>query len=132
MNKYRIYMDGKTYEMEIELVNEKERNTERVQDFPNVTYKNTDSTVRVVSPDVEYHTRFDDKTVLSPMSGIVTKIFSKVGDTLKKNDIVLVLEAMKMENEIYAPRSGLLKEIFVKEGQTIANDIPLFEMESED
>ena len=132
MSKYRIRMDGKTYEMEIELVNEDEGKLKRSQALPNVSYSNSDSVVRVINPEAERKTQFDDSKVVSSMPGTVVKVLAKHGDSVGKDEPVLVLEAMKMENEICAPKSGRIKEIFVSEGQTVPGAAPLFEMESED
>lgn len=129
MSKYRIRLDGKTYEMEVELVDEEEQKVGRTQALPKVYYKNADSVVRVINPEAERQTKFDDKTVMSPMPGTVIKVLAKSGDALEKDQPVLVLEAMKMENEICAPKSGKIKEVFVSEGQTVPGAAPLFEME---
>lgn len=131
MSKYRIKMNGKTYEMEIEFVDEKaETKSTRGLDIPNVTYKQTtDSVVRVISPEAERQTLKDDNKVFSLMPGSIIQIMAKAGDMVSAGDPVLVLEAMKMENEICAQKSGKIKEIFVNEGQTVPGNAPLFEME---
>lgn len=64
--------------------------------------------------------------VKSPMPGLVLKIKKQKGESLKKGEAVLILEAMKMENEIKSPADGILEEIFVKEGTAIEKNISLF------
>lgn len=132
MSKYRIRMNGKVYEMEIELVDEKDEKTNRSHMIPSVSYKNTDSVVQVINPEAERQTHFDDNTVKSPMPGSVIKVLAKAGDIVAKDEPIIILEAMKMENEICAPRNGKIKVVFVTEGQTVAGTAPLFEMESEE
>ncbi len=67
-----------------------------------------------------------DGAVSASMQGMVLKIKVKKGDSVKKGDAVMVLEAMKMENNIHAPHAGAVKEIFVKEGSTVsAGDVLL-------
>ena len=132
MSKYRIRMNGKVYEMEIELIEEKEETTQRTPVFPRTMYKSSDSVVQVINPTAERQVSFDDNTVNSPMPGSVIKVMVKTGDEVSKDEPVLVLEAMKMENEICAPRKGKIKEVFVSAGQTVSGDSPLFEMESEE
>lgn len=61
-----------------------------------------------------------DGAVTASMQGMVLKIKVKKGDPIKKGDVVMVLEAMKMENNIHAPHAGAVKEIFVKEGSTVS------------
>lgn len=55
----------------------------------------------------------------STMQGMILKLKVNVGDKIKKGDIVAVIEAMKMENDIQAEEDGVVKEIFVGEGDTV-------------
>ena len=54
------------------------------------------------------------------MQGMVLKIKVNTGDKVQKGDVVAVLEAMKMENDIYAEESGVVEQIFVEEGDTVS------------
>ena len=58
-------------------------------------------------------------SIEAPMAGKIVEINVKIGDTIAEDDEVIILEAMKMENVIYAPEGGIVKEIKVKEGQMI-------------
>ena len=55
----------------------------------------------------------------SPMPGIVLQVLVKKGDTVKRGQKVLILEAMKMENEISAPAGGTVREIRAREGDSV-------------
>jgi pyruvate carboxylase subunit B len=55
------------------------------------------------------------------MQGILLKINVKEGDEIKEGDVVAVIEAMKMENEIVAPYPGAVEEIYVSEGDTVGS-----------
>ena len=68
-------------------------------------------------------------TVESPMPGTIWKIVANVGDTVKENDPVLILEAMKMQNEIVAPKSGKISAIYVSESAAIDVGAPMFTIE---
>lgn len=57
--------------------------------------------------------------VVSPLPGVVIKIIAKVGNTVKKGDKLLVLEAMKMENDVKAPKAGTIASIEVAEGDSV-------------
>ncbi len=57
--------------------------------------------------------------IKSPMPGLVLKIEVKEGQQVEKNDTLLTLEAMKMENLIKAPATGIVKSIKVKEGEAV-------------
>ncbi len=58
-------------------------------------------------------------TIVAPMSGTVSKHVKKVGDSVKHGDVIVILEAMKMENDITAPCDGTVKEIRVSEGTPV-------------
>jgi pyruvate carboxylase subunit B len=69
------------------------------------------------------------RTLPSPLQGTVFKMLVKLGDRVEANQRVLILEAMKMENEITAPIGGVIREILVKEGQGVDADAPLMVIE---
>jgi glutaconyl-CoA decarboxylase len=55
----------------------------------------------------------------APIPGIITTVCVKVGDTVTVGDVILKLEAMKMENDISTPVAGTVKEIAVSEGAEV-------------
>ncbi len=61
----------------------------------------------------------EGETVDAPMPGKVWKILKSEGDTVADGDVVMILEAMKMENEITASTPGTIKQIPVAEGQAV-------------
>ncbi|MCU7490911.1 MAG: acetyl-CoA carboxylase biotin carboxyl carrier protein subunit [Ignavibacteria bacterium] len=63
--------------------------------------------------------------IKSPMPGMILKIKKQVGDKIEMGESVVILEAMKMENDLHAPSSGIIKEIFVKEGSSVEKDTVL-------
>lgn len=67
--------------------------------------------------------------VRPPMPGRVVNVDVKVGDHVKKGQPMLVLEAMKMQNEVSAPTEGLVKAVHVKPGQTVDAQSILVEIE---
>jgi biotin carboxyl carrier protein len=66
------------------------------------------------------------QTVLAEMPGKVAKISVPVGEAVREGQGVVVVEAMKMENEIPSPIAGIVKELSVSEGQTVEAGTPLF------
>ena len=60
--------------------------------------------------------------ITAPMPGNIIEIMVKVGDTVSEGDEVIILEAMKMENPIFAPADGTVKEIKVKEKDAVEAD----------
>ena len=62
------------------------------------------------------------ENVVAPMPGLVLRLNVKVGDSVKKNDEIVIMEAMKMENPIYAPCDGQITSIAVNQGDQIQAD----------
>ena len=63
--------------------------------------------------------------VVSPMPGKVFKLVAKPGEQVSEGQVVMILEAMKMENEIVAPQAGTVDAILVKEGDLVETDTVL-------
>jgi biotin carboxyl carrier protein len=57
--------------------------------------------------------------ITSPMPGSIFKVNVKPGDSVKRGDVVIILEAMKMENEIFAADDAVVVSVEVKEGATV-------------
>lgn len=66
--------------------------------------------------------------VQSPMPGNINAVKFSAGQSVKAGDVVIILEAMKMENEIVAPKAGTLKGVFVTKGATVNTGDALFEI----
>ena len=66
--------------------------------------------------------------VTAPMPGNIWKIKTSVGQQVNKHEVLLILEAMKMENEIVAPESGTVTAILVKEGDSVEPGKVMVEM----
>ena len=65
------------------------------------------------------------EAVKAPRPGTVLDIKVNVGDTVTENQLLVVFEAMKMENEIMAPKAGTVASIVVKKGENFATDAVL-------
>jgi biotin carboxyl carrier protein len=68
------------------------------------------------------------KIIKSPMPGLVLKILKSVGENISKGETVMILEAMKMENEIKSTYDGTITEILISEGKPVEKYIPLFSL----
>ena len=67
--------------------------------------------------------------IKAPMPGLILEIFVSVGQSVKKNDNLLILGAMKMENSFLSPREGVIKSIAVKTGDAVVKGQLLIEFE---
>lgn len=69
------------------------------------------------------------QTIVAPMPGKVVKVLVKQGDEVKEGQGLVVVEAMKMENELKAPKAGKVTELFAKEGTTVEINAKLVTVE---
>ena len=67
----------------------------------------------------------EGQAVPAPLAGNIFKIQVKPGQKVHQGDVILILEAMKMETEVRAPRDGTILHLSVKEGDSVAHDDPL-------
>ncbi len=67
--------------------------------------------------------------VKAPMPGMILKIKKNVGDNVVQGDSIIILEAMKMENDLRAPATGIIKNVMVKEGSPVEKGTVLFSIE---
>jgi biotin carboxyl carrier protein len=65
----------------------------------------------------------------APMPGMILKIRKKQGDSIKSDETIMILEAMKMENELKSSSNGKIKDIYVKEGDKVEKGVKLFTIE---
>lgn len=122
MSKYRITLNSEVYEMEVELIEEGSAPT-KTDAVPAV--RSTEPSAVQKAP-AQAEGASADGAVVSPMPGTVVRLMAAQGDKVNKGQPILVLEAMKMENEITAVKDGVLSELRVAEGQTVAGGEMLF------
>jgi pyruvate carboxylase subunit B len=68
--------------------------------------------------------------VMAIMPGSIVRVLVSAGDYVREGDVLLVLEAMKMENELHAPIGGLVKAIYVEPGQAVEMNTVLVEIDA--
>jgi biotin carboxyl carrier protein len=69
------------------------------------------------------------KRVQAVIPGSVEQVYVRAGQVVKRGDILLVLEAMKMRNPVLAPRSGRVKQVWIEPGQLVAKGDLLVEFQ---
>jgi methylmalonyl-CoA carboxyltransferase small subunit len=71
----------------------------------------------------------ESKVSRSPISGVIVRVVAQVGQTIQANDVLLVLEAMKMETVITSPRAGKVAKVNVNVGDAVQAGQVLVEFE---
>lgn len=69
------------------------------------------------------------ETISCPMPGTIVTVSVKVGQSVKKGDILVILEAMKMENEIMAPHDATVAAVMVNKGESVDTGTPLVSLQ---
>ena len=77
------------------------------------------------SPAVQLRSTAQPGELRAPMTGLVKEVKVAVGSDVKKGDVVLIMEAMKMDVEVSAPATGVVAEIAVRAGDTVESQAPL-------
>ena len=125
MSKYRITVEGKTYEMDVELIGSNGVAVQPVaKAAPVVAAPKAAPAPAASKPAVNA----GSGSVVAPMPGTILKVLKATGDAVKAGEVVLILEAMKMENEITAPADGTIGSLNLTEGSTVAGGDLLFEV----
>ncbi len=129
--KLNITVDGKTYEVDVEAVEPEATAQHLMRGLPL-----NPSQVRVPAAPAPAPSGGDnkkpvneEKVLRSPVSGIVIKVAAQVGQSLQIGDVLLVLEAMKMETNITAPGPGKIAAIPVNAGDSVQSGQVVVEFE---
>ena len=111
--KLRITIAGKTYEADVEVLEEDEAEPHA----PEAAYALPANDVE--DPAVEIGAGFADKTCRSPVAGMVIRVFAEAGQAVKAGQVLVVLEAMKMETQVTAPCAGTVETVHVAPGNSV-------------
>lgn len=138
MKTFKVTVDGQIYTVNVEEI--------KTDSSPVIAEKVADSPVEKPDPVIQTQTtaaaapsaakpkaepsapkqaQGGSMSIKAPMPGSVLEVKVKEGDTVKEGDVLLVLEAMKMENELTASQAGTVTQIFIKKGDTVNSGDPL-------
>lgn len=137
MKTFKVTVDGQSYVVEVEDITNN-TNTTRLE---KVDHDNKSAAAGAVTKPAQVTTsgaKDPKKTpatsagsgmsVKAPMPGSVLDVKVQEGDIVNDGDVLLVLEAMKMENELTASKSGTIMQVLVKKGDTVNSGDPLIIM----
>ncbi len=127
MKNYKVTVDGQIFDVFVEEITDSSSPQSRGASQPKPLSKPsplaTSPGSQQIRPAVD-----DTLNVEAPMPGSIIDITVKSGERVKEGDVLLILEAMKMENEITAPRPGTVSNIYVNVGDTVSGGEPLMEL----
>ncbi|GAB4431684.1 MAG: hypothetical protein OHK0040_01170 [bacterium] len=113
-----LEIDGRLEEVMIE-----------VKEYEEVVEELTIPTAGVALETAKRPKALDEGDVTTPIPGKIVSILVKKGENVKLGQPVLIVEAMKMENEIHSPKDGVVSEIYVSEGDNVMPDEALIKIE---
>ena len=120
--KYVVTLNGKNYEVEVEETDAVITAVTDAAPAAPVAAAAPAAPAAAPAPAASPAAAADGQKVLSPMPGTILSVNVSVGSAVKAGEVILILEAMKMENEIVAPCDGTVKQLAVQKGSTVATD----------
>lgn len=130
--KLQIGIDGKTYEVEVEVIDDDSsfRAPGYLPPHPIPMTIPSAAVPSVAQPAPAAGTSVDESKVChSPVAGVVLRVNVQAGQQLQPNDMMIVLEAMKMETNVTAPVAGKVKSVKVQPGDAVKVNQILVEFE---
>ena len=129
MKRYDLEINGKRYLVEVEAepghhFRVQIGDQEFVVEVKSVQRERTDTFSSQIPQVVRHQVSMEDEVagqliIRAPLPGVVKKILVKEGEEVSEGDILAVIEAMKMENNIVSSTSGIVKEVKVRQGETV-------------
>lgn len=107
MKIYKVKVNGKAYVVEVEAV---EENNNKI---------NVEKPVQTAQGTTPVAPAGGEASIKAPMAGTILNVKVNVGDVVNAGDVVVVLEAMKLENDVVAQSSGTVKAINVSKGSSV-------------
>lgn len=128
IKQYKITVNGKLYDVLVEEVGEilgDVQASKTISTFINTDNANTNNNKeKQISNKSQDSIPIDENaiSIKAPMPGTILSFNVSVGDTVSEGQVLAILEAMKMENELVAPASGKVKSIHVEKGSSVVEN----------
>lgn len=131
IKNFKVKVNGKSYDVEVEELNNEiiENKTQQNIDIK-PQEKNLEKRIakkEITEPKKEEKIveKSSGEEILAPLPGVILDILVNEGQQINKGDKLLVIEAMKMENDIQSEYSGIIDKILVKKGDSVDGDQPV-------
>ncbi len=115
---FKVYVDDKVYTVGVEAVDASPLTSPVI--IPTVAPPPAKPVKKKAPPPLSVEVKAEETSIMAPMPGIIIRYEVKVGDEVKADDVVVVLEAMKMANTLTTPIDGRVKAIKFKDGDRVA------------
>lgn len=127
--KYKVTLNNRTYEVEVEagqamLLDEYDAVAPAAAPAPAAAAPAAPATAPAAAPAAPVVTGAGEP-VNAPMPGTILKVNVTQGQTVKEGEVLCILEAMKMENEIMASKGGTVTQVLVSKGSAVDTGAPL-------
>jgi len=115
--KFRVGIGNKTFVVEVEEIEDQqiEPSTSAQKGTTVITTERSETPTEKIT----VNEILEGEIIEAPLPGTIISIMVKENDRVDEDDIILILESMKMENEIYAPFKGIVNKIFINIGQQV-------------
>ena len=113
--KFKVKVEGKEYVVEVEGMEE--------VGGESISKAEKKTSIKEKEPYGKFESiTTGEKSIFAPMPAKVIKVNCKAGESVRRGEILIILEAMKMENEIRSPADGTIKEVMVEEGANVSHN----------
>jgi methylmalonyl-CoA carboxyltransferase small subunit len=127
--KLKVTIDGKVYEVDIEATEPEPPHPSYIPAAGGPRIPAAHSSAAIPAPAKQEIVADEAKVCRSPISGMVVRVSAQVGQQIKANDVLMVLEAMKMESSITSPVDGKIAKVNVAAGDAVQGGQVLVQFE---
>ncbi len=128
MSKYNVTLNNKVYEVEVEKGEAILVNVADVQVAAPVAAAPVAAAAPAAAPAAPAGAALSGEAIKAPMPGTVLAVKVAAGEAVKKDQVLVIMEAMKMEVEVKAPRDGQVAQIATSKGAAVENGTPLLSL----
>ena len=128
--KLKLTVDGKVYEVDVEVAEPEQPHPSYIPPTSRAVPRSGEpGTTAAPKSGGQEVVADESKVCRSPISGVVVRVSAQVGQVIQVNDVMMVLEAMKMETEITSPVNGKIAQVKAQTGDSVQTGQVLIEFE---